>query len=264
MTTLPDVAGRETATAPLRGKTAIITGSGRGIGRAITEELAGLGANVVINYSRSAQQAEELCRQVEQANGIRAMALQADVTQPADVKRMVEQAVSELGRIDILVNNAGINRDRTLRRMSAEEWREVIDTDLSSCFYVTQLAAGQMTEQGEGGAIVMISSIIGRMGNIGQSNYAAAKAGMIGFAKALAQELARHQITVNTICPGFIETDMLAGVPEQARAAILTRIPLGRFGRPEEVARLVKYLVVDGQWMTGAVLDLNGGQYIPS
>ena len=121
MTTLPDVAGRETATAPLRGKTAIITGSGRGIGRAITEELAGLGANVVINYSRSAQQAEELCRQVEQANGIRAMALQADVTQPADVKRMVEQAVSELGRIDILVNNAGINRDRTLRRMSAEE-----------------------------------------------------------------------------------------------------------------------------------------------
>ena len=248
---------------PLAGKAAIVTGAGRGIGRAIALELAAQGANVVVNYARSAEHAEELCRELE-GEGHRGLAVQADVSNEGDVKRLVECTVQEFGRIDVLVNNAGINRDRTIRRMTSDEWREVIDTDLTSCFYITKLAAQQMADQGEGGAIIMISSIIGRMGNIGQTNYAAAKAGMIGFAKALAQELARSQITVNTICPGFIETDMLAGVPEQARTAILARIPLGRFGRPEEVARLVRYLVVDGQWMTGAVLDLNGGQYIPS
>ena len=248
---------------PLAGKTAIVTGAGRGIGRAIAAELASLGANVAVNYSKSADAAQELCNQIG-TDGTKAVAIQADVSKRADCERLVNEAVAQLGRVDYLVNNAGINRDRTLRRMSADEWQEVIDTDLSSAFHMSQFCAAKMTEQGDGGAIIMISSIIGRMGNLGQSNYAAAKAGMIGMSKSLAQELARAKITVNAVCPGFVETDMLAGVPEGPKDAILAKIPLGRFGTPEEVAKLIKYLVVDGQWMTGAVLDLNGGHYIPS
>ena len=244
----------------LQGRSAIVTGASRGIGRAVAEELARSGARVAINYNASAEAAEALCEQLR-ADGCEVFALKADVSQAEDAEAFVEQAASQLGKVDILVNNAGINRDRTLRRMSNQEWEQVIDTDLNSIFYCTKAALPHMIEAG-GGQVINMSSIIGQMGNLGQANYSAAKAGMIGFTKSAAQELARFNVTVNAVCPGFIETDMLAGVPEEPRAALLARIPLGRFGAPEDVARLVKYLCSDGVYITGQQININGGMYM--
>ncbi len=240
----------------LEGKTAIVTGASRGIGRSVAEELAKHGAMVAVNYNQSKDQAEELCGVL--GNG--AFTIQADVSQAGQARAFVEQSAEKFGGVvNILVNNAGINRDRTLKRMTDAEWDEVISTDLSSMYYCTSAAIPFMTA---GGQIVNMSSIIGRMGNIGQSNYAAAKAGMIGFSKAAARELARQNITVNAVCPGFIETDMLAGVPEEPRNALLANIPLGRFGQPEEVAALIRFLCTEGLWITGAAIDINGGHYM--
>jgi NAD(P)-dependent dehydrogenase (short-subunit alcohol dehydrogenase family) len=174
---------------------------------------------------------------------------------------MVQRVVDELGPIDILVNNAGLNKDRTLRKMSVEEWEAVINTDLNSVFYCTKLVLDGMIERSYG-RIINMASIIGQMGNVGQSNYAAAKAGMIAFTKSAAQELARFNITVNALTPGFIETDMLAGVPEEPKAALLARIPLGRFGTAEEVATLVTYILTEGDWITGQQFNINGGMYM--
>jgi len=241
-------------------KVAIVTGSSRGLGRAIVRELADHGCKVVINYYQSKEQAEQLLAELKD-KGQEAIAVQAGVAHPDEVQQLIDTTVKEFGGIDILVNNAGVNRDRTIRRMSVEEWREVIATDLDSVFHCTYAALPHMIERG-GGRIVNMSSIVGQMGNLGQSNYAAAKAGMVGFTKAAAQELARFNITVNAMCPGFIATEMVTNLTEEVQQALLAKIPLGRFGSPEEVARLCRFLVAEGDYITGAQININGGMYL--
>jgi NAD(P)-dependent dehydrogenase (short-subunit alcohol dehydrogenase family) len=169
--------------------------------------------------------------------------------------------VKHYGGLDILVNNAGVNRDRTIRRLSVEEWREVISTDLDSIFYCTYAAVPHMIERGSG-RIVNMSSIVGQMGNLGQSNYAAAKAGIVGFSKSAAQEFARYNITVNALCPGFIETEMVTNLTEEVQAALVAKIPMGRFGKPEEVAQITRFLATEGGYITGAQININGGMYM--
>jgi acetoacetyl-CoA reductase len=246
--------------ARLDGKVAIVTGASRGIGRAVAQELANVGAKVVVNYSQAKDMAEGLVADIKKGGG-EAIAVQADVSRFEECKRLVDAALNTYGQIDILVNNAGINRDRTIQRMSLDEWHQVIETDLSSMFYMTNLVVGHMRERNYG-RIVNMSSIIGQAGNIGQANYAAAKAGMIAFSKSAAQELARYNITVNAMCPGFVETDMVTALTDEVKAALLAKIPLGRFGKPEEVASFVRFLVTEGDWITGQQLNLNGGQYM--
>ena len=241
-------------------KVAIVTGSSRGLGRAIVRELADHGCKVVINYYQSKEQAEQLLAELKD-KGQEAIAVQAGVAHPDEVQQLIDTTVKEFGGIDILVNNAGVNRDRTIRRMSVEEWREVIATDLDSVFHCTYAALPHMIERG-GGRIVNMSSIVGQMGNLGQSNYAAAKAGMVGFTKSAAQELARFNITVNAMCPGFIETEMVTNLTEEVQQALIAKIPLGRFGKPEEVARLCRFLVSEGDYITGAQININGGMYL--
>ena len=239
---------------------AIVTGASRGIGRAVAKELADHGAAVVVNYFQSQEPADALAAEVT-SNGGRAIAVRADVGQPNDVQAMVERTLAEYGRIDILVNNAGVNRDRTVRRMSVEEWQEVINTDLNSAFYCTNAVISHMIERNYG-RIINMSSIIGQMGNVGQSNYAAAKAGLIAFTKSAAQEFARYNITVNAMCPGFIATDMVVALADEVKEALISRIPLGRFGQPEEVATFIRYLVTEGDWITGQQFNPNGGMYM--
>ena len=242
------------------GKVAIVTGSSRGLGRAIVRELADHGCKVVINYFQSKELAEQLQAEMKD-KGQEAICVHAGVANPDDVQNLIDTTVKEFGGIDILVNNAGVNRDRTIRRMSAEEWREVLATDLDSVFYCTNAALPHMIERG-GGRIVNMSSIVGQMGNLGQSNYAAAKAGIVGFTKSAAQEFARFNITVNAMCPGFIATEMVTNLTEEVQQALLAKIPLGRFGKPEEVARLCRFLVSEGEYITGAQININGGMYL--
>ena len=242
------------------GKVAIVTGSSRGLGRAIVRELADHGCKVVINYFQSKELAEQLQAEMKD-KGQEAICVHAGVANPDDVQNLIDTTVKEFGGIDILVNNAGVNRDRTIRRMSAEEWQEVIATDLSSVFYCTNAALPHMIERG-GGRIVNMSSIVGQMGNLGQSNYAAAKAGIVGFTKSAAQEFARFNITVNAMCPGFIATEMVTNLTEEVQQALLAKIPLGRFGKPEEVASLCRFLVSEGEYITGAQININGGMYL--
>lgn len=244
----------------LDGQVAIVTGASRGIGRAVAKELADWGAAVVVNYFQSQEPAEELVAEIV-GNGGRAIAVRAGVGHPDDVQAMVQKALDEFGQIDILVNNAGVNRDRTLRRMSVEEWQEVINTDLSSAFYCTSAVLPHMIERTYG-RIINMSSIIGQMGNVGQANYAAAKAGLIAFTKSAAQEVARYNITVNAMCPGFVETDMVIALTDEVKEALLSRVPLGRFGRPEEVAAFCRFLCTEGEWITGQQLNPNGGMYM--
>ena len=247
--------------ATLQGAVVVVTGAGRGIGRAIVEELGQGGANLVVNYSQSKGPAEELVVQLLEHGTPQAVAIQADVSHPTQAARLIEETVQRFGRIDVLVNNAGINVDRTMKNMSVDDWNKVIQTDLNSCFYTVKAVQPHFTQQGSG-KVINISSFVGQMGNFGQANYAAAKAGIIGFTKVAALELARSNVTVNAICPGFIETDMFAGIPEKAKEAILKRIPLGRTGTPQEVARAVRYLIVDGDYITGQTLNINGGIYM--
>ena len=246
--------------AELEGAVAVVTGASRGLGSAIADELGHGGAKVVINYSRSQEPAEELANHLRES-GTEAVAIQADVSDAGQAEKLVNEAVEQFGRIDILVNNAGMNRDKTLKKMEVEDWDQVIQVDLNSAFYTVHAALPHMVEQ-ESGKIINMSSFVGEAGNIGQANYAAAKAGLLGFTKTAAQELARYGITVNAICPGFIETDMVADIPEEAQEKLLKTVPLGRFGQPEEIARAVRYLVVDGDYITGQSLDINGGVYI--
>src|SRR5579884_991413 len=246
--------------ATLEGAVVVVTGAARGIGRAIAEELAQGGARLVVNYAHSRGPAEELVSQLQQM-GSQAIALQADVADSAQAARLIEETVRHFGGINVLVNNAGINIDRTMKKMSVEDWNTVIQTDLNAYFYTVKAAQGYFMQQGSG-TIINISSFVGQMGNFGQANYAAAKAGIIGFTKVAALELARSHVTVNAICPGFIETDMFAGVPDNVKEAILKRIPLGRVGTPQEVARAARYLIVDGDYITGQTLNINGGIYM--
>ena len=244
----------------LKDKVAIVTGASRGLGRAIATELATHGASVAINYYTSKEPAEELAAELKK-KGCDAIVIQAGVAHPDECTRLIEETVAAFGGLDILVNNAGVNRDRTIRRMSVEEWREVMSTDLDSVFYCTYAALPHMIERG-GGRIVNMSSIIGQMGNLGQSNYAAAKAGIVGFSKSAAQEFARFNISVNALCPGFIETDMVTNLTDEVKAALLAKIPLGRFGKPEEVAAITRFLCTEGGYVTGAQININGGMYM--
>lgn len=244
----------------LNGQSAIVTGAGRGIGRAIARELAAAGANVVINYVTSAHAAQELAKEIE-GLGPQALLVQADVSDYEQAGELVKRTMQTFGQIDILVNNAGITRDKTLKNMSREQWDEVIHVNLDSVFNCTRQVLPFMLGE-KRGKIVNISSFVGLSGNIGQANYATTKAGVIGFTKAVALEVACHGITVNAVCPGFTETDMLQSVPEEIRRRLLEKIPLGRFSQSEEVAACVRYIVTEGDYMTGQAISINGGVYI--
>ncbi|MYB40744.1 MAG: 3-oxoacyl-[acyl-carrier-protein] reductase [Chloroflexi bacterium] len=244
----------------LDGQVAVVTGASRGIGRACALELARHGAQVVVNYVANADAAEETRDAIHELGGT-VVLVKADVSDAEAASDLIETAVEELGKVDILVNNAGINRDRTLSRLSVEEWDEVIGTNLSGMFYCTRAAVPHMREANYG-RIINISSVIGQMGNIGQANYGATKAGMIGFTKTAARELARNNITVNAVCPGFVSTEMVTALPENIQDNIKAQIPLGRFGEPEEIAAVVRFLCTEGSWFTGAQLSPNGGQYM--
>lgn len=244
----------------LEGKIALVTGASRGIGRAIAIELGKGHAAVAINYLKNREAAEATAQEVEAAGG-RAAVFGADVSVQAEAKALVQQAVERFGGLDVLVNNAGVNSDRTVRRMSAEEWGYVVRTNLDSVFYCANAALPHLMSRG-GGRIVNIASVLGQMGNVGQVNYSASKGGVIAFTKGLALEVAHYNILVNAVCPGYIETDMMAGLAPQFREGLLARIPLGRFGTPEEVARLVRFLAAEGDYITGQQFNVNGGMYM--
>jgi len=245
----------------LNGAVVVVTGSARGIGRAIAEEMGRGGAKVVVNYARSKGPAEDLVAQLHEFGSPQAFAIQADVSDAAQAARLIQETISQFDRIDVLVNNAGINIDRSMKNLSVEDWNTVIQNDLNAYFYTVKAALPYFLQQ-KSGKIINISSVIGQMGNFGQSNYAAAKAGIVGFTKTAALELARSTVTVNAICPGFIATEMYEGIPEKAKEAIVARIPLGRVGTTQEVARAVRYLIEDGDYITGASLNINGGLYL--
>ncbi len=245
----------------LEGAVVVVTGAARGIGRAIAEEMGRGGAKVIVNYAKSQGPAEDLVAQLREMGSPQARAIQADVSDAAQAARLIEETVNQFGRIDVLVNNAGVNIDRSMKNLSVEDWNKVIQNDLNAYFYTVKAALPHFTQQ-KSGKIINISSVIGQMGNFGQANYAAAKAGIVGFTKTAALELARSNVTVNAICPGFIATEMYEGIPEKAKEAIVARIPLGRVGTPQEVARAVRYLIVDGDYITGASLNINGGLYL--
>lgn len=241
----------------LQGQVAIVTGASRGIGRATAIALASDGAMVVVNYASSSQAADAVVSEIT-ALGSQAIALQADVAQADQVDAMFQTVMEKWGRIDILVNNAGIARDTLLLRMKLEDWQAVIDLNLTGVFLCTRAASKIMLKQ-RSGRVVNITSVVGEMGNPGQANYSAAKAGVIGFTKTVAKELASRGITVNAVAPGFIATDMTADL--KATEEILKLIPLGRYGQPEEVAGVIQFLAADAAaaYITGQVFNVDGG-----
>ncbi|MBI3016207.1 MAG: 3-oxoacyl-[acyl-carrier-protein] reductase [Candidatus Tectomicrobia bacterium] len=245
----------------LRGRVALVTGGGRGIGADVARGLAARGARVFINYLRDTTAAERVKGEICSAGG-EAEIVQANVAYPADVKRMFERVSAEGGRLDFLINNAGVTRDGLLLRMSEDDWDYVLDTNLKSTFLCSKAAARLMVRQ-RFGRIVNISSVAGIMGNPGQANYAAAKAGIVGFTKAVAKELASRGITVNAVAPGLVDTDMTRSMPERAREAILGTIPLGRVGLGPEVMAVVEFLLSEeASYITGQVLHVNGGMWM--
>ena len=242
----------------LDGKIALVTGGSRGIGRAVAIELAKEGAAVAINYAGNKAAAEEVQSIITQIGG-KAMIIQADVSDEKSAMQMVEEVIAQLGGIDILVNNAGITRDGLFIRMKEEDWNAVINTNLTGIFNCTKVAAKYMMKK-RSGRIINMSSVSGIMGNAGQTNYAAAKAGVIGFTKSLAREMASRGITVNAVAPGFIATDMTAAMPEKAQEHVLTSIPLGKMGKPEDIANAVLFLASDkASYITGQVIHVDGG-----
>jgi 3-oxoacyl-[acyl-carrier protein] reductase len=245
-------------TLDLTGTTALVTGGTRGIGRAIVLHLAKAGANVAFTYRASSEAADALVAEVE-AGGTEALALQADAASAADAEASVQAVLDRWGRIDALVVNAGITRDGLMIRMTAEDWQAVLDTNLTGAFHVCKAAYRPMMKQ-RSGSIVTLSSVVGVTGNAGQANYAASKAGLIGFTKSLARELAGRGVRANVIAPGYIDTDMTAAVNEKAIEAIKGQIPLGRTGAREEIAAAVTFLCSDASaYITGHVLHVDGG-----
>jgi 3-oxoacyl-[acyl-carrier protein] reductase len=241
--------GRDTAFASLEGKTALVTGGSRGIGRAIALGLAEAGASVTLSYRSGREEAEKVA---QEAGG---RAVEADVSDPDEAKRLVEEA----GELDILVNNAGLTRDGLLARMSDADWRDVLDTNLGGVFHTCRAAARGMMKR-RSGAIVNISSIVGLHGNPGQTNYSASKAGIIGFTKALARELGNRGVRANVVAPGYIDTRLTQVISEEMKQLMLANTPLGRFGRPEDVAGAVRFLCSDeAAFITGEVLLVDGG-----
>ncbi|NEU74351.1 3-oxoacyl-[acyl-carrier-protein] reductase [Hassallia byssoidea VB512170] len=241
----------------LRGQVAIVTGASRGIGRAIALELATQGAYIIVNYASSSRAAEALVEEITTAGG-QALALQADVSQAEQVDALFNSVMEKCDRIDILVNNAGITRDTLLLRMKPEDWQAVIDLNLTGVFLCTRAASKIMLKK-RSGRIINITSVAGQMGNPGQANYSAAKAGVIGFTKTVAKELASRGITVNAVAPGFIATDMTSKLSNTEE--ILKFIPLNRYGQPEEVAGMVRFLAADpaAAYITGQVFNVDGG-----
>lgn len=235
-------------------KAAIVTGGSRGIGRAIVLALAEAGFNVAFSYAANQSAADEVVA-LAKGFGVDALAVQADAANPVEAQALIEQTQQKFGRIDALVNNAGITRDGLLMRMSDEDWAKVLNTNLSGAFYTCRAASRIMLKQ-RAGAIVNISSVVGVFGNAGQANYAASKAGLIGFSKSIAKEFGSRNVTVNVVAPGFIETDMTESVPKDK---LMEHIPLGRLGEPGDIAKAVLFLITSGGYITGQVLHVDGG-----
>jgi len=245
----------------LEGRTALVTGASRGIGRAIALALAEEGADVAVNFVSSEAAAQELAEQIQKL-GRKVMLAQADVADYPDTFRMAQEVLAAFGHLDILVNNAGINSDKTFVKMDHASWRKVLAINLDGVFNCTKVLIDQMIKQ-NWGRVVNITSVIGQIGNFGQANYAASKAGVAAFTKSLAKELAAKGITVNAVAPGFTETEMIASIPEKVRNKLLDQIPMRRFGKSEEVARACVYLCsADGDYITGAELSINGGLFM--
>lgn len=249
----------------MKGRVALITGSNRGLGCAMAMEFAARGADIAVNYvaneernERDAETVVSACKNL----GVKAMKFEADVTDPDSCLQMSIDIPAKLGPVSILVNNAGILRDRTFRKITEEEWNAVISVNLNGAFNVTKAILPGMLEQGYG-RLLFLSSVIGVTGGFGQTNYAASKAGLIGFAKSLAREVAAKGVTANCIAPGLIDTEMIAGIPDQSREAYLRQIPMGRLGNPQEIAKLAAFLASsDAAYITGQVVNINGGLYM--
>jgi 3-oxoacyl-(acyl-carrier-protein) reductase len=245
----------------LKGRTALVTGASRGIGRAIALALAEEGGDVALNYVSREAPAKQVAAQIQKM-GRRVILAQGDVGDFPDTFRMAQDVLKEFGHLDILINNAGVTSDKTFVKMDHASWRKVLATNLDGVFNCTKVFIDQMIQQNYG-RVVNITSVIGQIGNFGQANYAASKAGVMAFTKSLAKELAGKGITVNAVAPGFIETEMVEAIPEKVRQRLLDQVPLRRFGRAEEVGRAVVYLVSsDGDYITGAELSINGGLFM--
>lgn len=242
----------------LNGKVAVVTGASRGIGRAVAKKLASLGAEVVINYNGSKERAEEVLREIE-AEGGKASIYQCNVSDFAACETFLKDVISEHGSLDILVNNAGITRDDLLMKMTEEEYDSVLDTNLKGTFNCIRFAARQMLKQ-RSGRIINMASVSGVLGNAGQANYSASKAGIIGLTKSAARELASRGITVNAVAPGFVNTEMTEVLSEKVKEGAVSQIPLGKFGEPEDIAEAVAFLASEGaRYITGQVLNVDGG-----
>lgn len=243
---------------PLNGQVALVTGASRGIGRSIALNLASLGANVVVNYSGNEEAAQEVVAEIH-ALGVESVALKANVGNSEQAENLIKETINAWGRIDILVNNAGITRDNLIMRMKEEEFDSVIETNLKGVFNCLKAVTRPMMKQ-RYGRIINISSVVGVLGNAGQANYVAAKAGVIGLTKSSARELASRGITVNCVAPGFIDTDMTKELSEDLRGKLIADIPLARLGQPEEIAKVVAFLASDSaSYMTGQTLHVDGG-----
>lgn len=242
-------------------KSALVTGASRGIGRSIALQLAEEGYNVAVNYAGSKEKAEAVVEEIK-AKGVDSFAIQANVADADEVKAMIKEVVSQFGSLDVLVNNAGITRDNLLMRMKEQEWDDVIDTNLKGVFNCIQKATPQMLRQ-RSGAIVNLSSVVGAVGNPGQANYVATKAGVIGLTKSAARELASRGITVNAVAPGFIVSDMTDALSDELKEQMLTQIPLARFGQDTDIANTVAFLASDkAKYITGQTIHVNGGMYM--
>lgn len=242
-------------------KSALVTGASRGIGRSIALQLAEEGYNVAVNYAGSKEKAEAVVEEIK-AKGVDSFAIQANVADADEVKAMIKEVVSQFGSLDVLVNNAGITRDNLLMRMKEQEWDDVIDTNLKGVFNCIQKATPQMLRQ-RSGAIINLSSVVGSVGNPGQVNYVATKAGVIGLTKSAARELASRGITVNAVAPGFIVSDMTDALSDELKEQMLTQIPLARFGQDTDIANTVAFLASDkAKYITGQTIHVNGGMYM--